>query len=174
MDYTQSVPFPGDIEKAFDYASVVLGTNGFRTTQRQYGVVEFAGPGMYSTRQNPILGATQIRLRAAGDFLELEAVLGGVRAMQRFLTVFPLAMAAGFLLLFGLVMGFAFGQVFGVGFGVPFARGWHWLAFAAPLAVLPLAPWLFLSPVLTRKIRSRTVAALDTLLANIQAAARDA
>lgn len=173
MEYSITIPFRGDAGKAFDAATTILTTNGFAITDRRQSTLEFTGPGLRSTRQNPLLGASRIRIGGGHAELSLDAELGGVAGMRRFLTIFPLAMAAGFAAFFGLGMGFMFGRTFGVGFGVPFAPGWRWFAFIAPIAVLPLAPWLFLSPMFARSIRSRTLRSLDTLLSNISVAAGD-
>jgi len=173
MNYTRSIPFAGAPGKALASAPATLAANGFQITDKRDSLLEMVGPGMTSTRQNALVGATKICIRAGRGQLELEADLGGARAMRRFVRVLPLALATGFAVLFGPVMGIIFGQVFGVGFGVPFAPGWLWLAFAVPLAVLPGVPGAFLSPMIARSVHSRTLRALDTLLANMEAAGRD-
>ena len=50
------------------------------------------------------------------------------------------------------------------------SRRGRWLAFVVPIAVLPLAPWLVLSPLMARSIESRTRQALDTSLSNMSMA----
>lgn len=150
----------------------ILTTNGFAVSEKNSLAIEFRGPGMNSTRQNPILGATRIRISTDTDRLVLDAELGGVERMKRFLTVFPASMAVGFAIFFGIGMGIWSGQIFGVGFGVPFLQGWHWTLAIVPIAVLPLCPWLILSPMMTRALAAKTSRALDTLLTNIEAAAR--
>lgn len=170
MENSNTIPFTGDVETAFETASRVLMANGFAVTEQRDRLMEFTGPGMRSTKQNPILGASRIVMEADYDSLHLDAELGGVDQMRRFLTYFPQAMSAGFVLFFGVVMGFVFGQVFGMGFGVPFAQGWRWFLFVVPLATAGLAPWPVLAPLMVRGIRERTVAALDTLLNNMAAA----
>lgn len=173
-EYARSIPFTGDAGKALDLAITVLTTNGFAVTDKRETSVQLTGPGLSNTRQNPILGASRVHIRADHGSLSIDAELGGVANMRRFLTVFLLAMEIFFVIVFGVVMGFVFGRQFDVGFGVPFAQGWLWLAFAIPIATLPLLPWLFLSPMIARSIRSRTFSALDTLLANMEVAGRGA
>jgi hypothetical protein len=79
---------------------------------------------------------------------------------------FPLILGLGLGLFFGVGGGIAFGQKFGVGFGVPWAQGWTWLLVAICVAMLPVTPWLFLSPMMSKMIRTRTQNALETLVKN--------
>jgi hypothetical protein len=167
VDYARSISFEGDMGKALDAAVTTLTPLGFVVAGKKLSMVELAGPGLRSTRQPPILGASLIVLDGDRGRLTLEAELGGVATMRRFLYLFPLAMALGFAVLFGLGMGVLFGRQFGVGFGVPAAPRWDWLNFALPAAVLPLSPWVVLSPLLARRTRQRTIRALDGLLTNL-------
>jgi hypothetical protein len=84
--------------------------------------------------------------------------------MRRFLYLFPLGMAAAFALIFGVGMGFVGGVMLDL--GLPFPPGWEWASLAI-LSVLPLSPWLVLSPFIAGRTHRRTVQALDGLLANI-------
>ena len=147
-------------------ALITLTNNGFAIVNRDANSAELTGPGLNSTKQNPLLGASRIRLKREGEELRLDAELGGVDSMRRFLMRFPLILGVAFGLLFGVVGGFAFGRQFGVGFGVPWAQGWKWLLVAIGGAVLPLSPWLFLSPMMSNMIRTRTQNALATLVRN--------
>lgn len=167
MEYTKSVPFHGDVNRALDLATTVLATNSFVIANKTALGVEMLGPGMRSNRQNPILGATRIRISAEPSQLVIDAELGGVTRMSRFLTYFPASLGLLFVVLFGLGMGLIMGAVTGAGFGVPAAPGWKWLAMTVPISTLPLLPWLFLSPMMIRSIRKNTVVALDTLLNNM-------
>lgn len=117
-------------------------------------------PGLNSTRQNPLLGASKIYLALDGHQLRLDAELGGVDSMRRFLMRFPFLLGLGLGLFFGIGGGFMFGRQFGVGFGVPWAQGWTWMFFSIGVAMLPVAPWLFLSPMMSNMIRTRTQNAL--------------
>jgi hypothetical protein len=169
--YSKSIPFSGDIDAAFAAAANVLGANGFVLHEKGLSRVEFDGPGMRSSRQNPLLGASHLRMEARAGTLSLDAELGGVDTMRRFLIYFPLAMAAGFFVLIGLGGGFLLEQLGASNRGEPVAREGFWLLLTAPLALLPFAPWLILSPLMCRAIRRRTIEALDRLLAHIANAA---
>ena len=107
-----------------------------------------------------------VLLEFDGRQLRLDAELGGVDSMRRFLMRFPLLLGLGLGVFFGVVMGLLFGQQFGVGFGVPGAKGWMWMLVAVSGAMLPVSPWLFLSPMISNSIRKRTQQALTSLVNN--------
>jgi hypothetical protein len=79
---------------------------------------------------------------------------------------FPFMLGLGLGLFFGVFGGVAFGRQFGVGFGVPWAQGLTWMLFAIGIAMLPVTPWLFLSPMMSKMIRTRTQNSLTTLVTN--------
>ncbi len=147
-------------------ALATLTNNGFTIVNREKHSVDLTGPGLNSTKQNPLLGASAIHLEMRGQQLHLDAELGGVDSMRRFLMRFPFMLGLGLGLFFGVFGGVAFGRQFGVGFGVPWARGLMWMLFAMGIAMLPVTPWLFLSPMMSNMIRTRTQNALTTLVKN--------
>ena len=148
------------------FAITALANNGFAIVDRDDRSASLEGPGLKSTRQNPLLGASTIRLTLDDHQLRLDAELGGVATMRRFLLRFPVLLGLGLGLFFSVVGGFMFGRQFGVGFGVPWAQGWTWVLFALASAMLPVTPWLFLSPMISFRMRGRTQTALDTLVKN--------
>jgi hypothetical protein len=147
-------------------AIVTLTNNGFAITHRDARSVSLTGPGLNSTRQNPILGASKITLQIRDNSIVADAELGGVDAMQRFVIRFPFLLGLSLGLLFGIGGGLLFGWQFGVGFGVPWAQGWRWMLLAIGGSMLPVAPWLILSPLIARMIRIRTQNAVETLIRN--------
>jgi hypothetical protein len=98
--------------------------------------------------------------------LHLHAELGGVETMRRFLMRFPFLLGFGLAAFFAIGGGVFFGQLFGVGFGVPWAQGGRWVAMAMIFGILPVAPWVVISPLMVRMIRKRTHQALDVLAHN--------
>jgi hypothetical protein len=82
---------------------------GFEMVKRQNDSVELLGPGMNSTRQKPVLGATVVRVELRGQQLRLEAELGGIDSLRRFMRRFPLALGLGLGALFGIGGGVVFG-----------------------------------------------------------------
>jgi hypothetical protein len=99
--------------------------------------------------------------------LELEAELGGVRRMARFLRIFPLALGLGLAAFFVVLFGFILPPAVRNARGNPPPM---WLIACIPL--LAVSPWPFVAPALIRMLTRRTVRALDTLLSNVAMAAR--
>lgn len=155
-----------DIERTFANALQVLEAVGFRILSCDKRQAELQGPGLNSTKQNPLLGATSIHLRCTENRILLDANLGGVATMERFLKWFPLGLGLLLGTLFAFVGGFGFGRGFGIPFGVPWAQGLNWIVVAYLFALLPISPWIFISPWMIRMIRNRTKSALETLLHN--------
>lgn len=163
--FTTSASTTSRNDNALQAALAILTINGFTIVGRDTYSADLTGPGLNSTRQNPLLGASRIHLELSGQQLRLEAELGGVDSMRRFMMRFPFLLGLSLGLLFGVVGGVAFGQQFG-GFGVPWAQGWTWMIVAIGGAMLPVTPWLLISPVMSKMIRTRTENALTTLVQN--------
>lgn len=154
MQYRSSLPFHGDPVEAFGLAETALTALGFRITERSPSSVRFDGPGMHSTRQSPLLGASRLRLVVGPNEIAMDAELGGAARMARFVRLFPIGLIAGI----GILLSVVFFLVFGPGIWITVVGG----ALSANAAL-----WLFLAPLMARGIRTRTERALDTLLANL-------
>jgi hypothetical protein len=152
-------------QDALKSALATLTSNGFAITRRDATSATLTGPGLNSSRQNPLLGASRIDLRIDNKLLQVNAELGGIDTMRRFLMWFPFLLGLGLGLVF-VVIGGVVGQQSGLGFGVPGAQGWRWALTAMVCAILSVAPWLVLSPVMARMFRNRTQRALETLVNN--------
>ena len=164
--YSTSAAAPSPSSEVLRAALTTLTNNGFAIENCDDRSASLTGPGMRSTRQNPLLGASKIHLAIDGNQLRLDAELGGVDSMRRFLMRFPFLLGLGLGLLFGVFGGLMFGQQFGVGFGVPWAQGWKWLLFAFGVSMLPVLPWLVISPMMSHMIRNSSETALTNLLKN--------
>jgi hypothetical protein len=149
MNYTASVAFDGRGDDALELARTVLATNGFEVNARGLSQLSAKGPGMFSTMDNPLLGATAVTIRIAEGRIDLAAELGGVRRMRTFLYVFPPALGLVLIVLF-------------------LTLGMEWRPVLLTVAVA-ICPWIVLSPVLARWVSSRTLRAIDTLLHNMTA-----
>jgi hypothetical protein len=147
--HSESVPFSGDTNTALHLADAALTALGFRITERTAGSLEAVGPGMNSTRQSALLGASRIRIGSGHGELSIEAELGGVERMSRFVRRFPIGL--------GLLLAVVFVAAFG--FRVP--------AWIAPLVAV--LPWLVIGPWMAQSMRARTCRGLDALLANMVA-----
>ena len=156
MQYAVSRPFSGDTDKAFSLAESALTAISFRLTERTAGSVELVGPGMNSTRETALAGASRIHISSRRGELALEADLGGVARMSRFVKLFPLGLCLFLAVLFSVV------------FGTLFEPG-PWIFIVAGVLGGNALLWFFLGPWMARSIRARTCRGLDTLLANMVA-----
>ena len=102
----------------------------------------------------------------------MQADLGGVESMRRFLIMFPILLGIGLGTFFAVFLGVLFGRTFGVGFGVPWAPGWRWVIMGLVFGLVPVAPWAFISPLVGRMLRNRTQRAARLLASNSAFAAR--
>jgi hypothetical protein len=148
MDYSREFSVDGDGIAAFRLAESSLLAAGFRLSNSSESRRQFHGPGMNSSRQNALVGASELTLARSGPKLVLEAELGGVRRMQRFILWFPS------LLIIGLA-----GLLSTVFFFVMPTRAWVLPVLLTCGANLGL--WLVLGPIMSRTMRNKTIASLD-------------
>ncbi len=156
MQYTGSLPFKGNADKAFGLAESALTALGFRLTQRTTSSLEMTGPGMNSSRESALVGASRVHVNKGNGELTMEADLGGVQRMARFVMLFPISMCLFLALLFGVV----FTAVFGPG---------NWMYAVAGAIGANALVWMVLGPWMARRFHKRTCDGLDTLLANMVA-----
>lgn len=158
MEYSKTVPFAGRGAKAMDMARSTFVGQGFQIVASNDDELRVTGPGINSTRENPLKGVSEASIIIRASAIEIKAILGGAQKMKTFLRIFPLAMALFFLLVFGVLA-----------WRLPDFRQW-WI-FLIP--VLALSPWVFLGPAIARSIEKRTIQAVDTLLSNMMMMGRD-
>src|SRR5687768_3133725 len=108
MHYSAQVPFTGNTAKALDLAVAALTGLGFRLISRDDVSLEMAGPPMTSTKQSPLVGASHILVHRAASELSVEAELGGVQRMSRFVTFFPIGLCLLLCVVFYIVFGLIF------------------------------------------------------------------
>jgi hypothetical protein len=158
MEYSKIVPFAGRGSKALDVARSTFVGQGFQIVAGGDDELRVTGPGMSSTRENPLKGVSEASIIIRASAIEFKAVLGGAQKLKTFVRLFPPGMALFFLIAFGVLA-----------WRLTVFR--HWWIFLIPL--LALSPWLFLSPMIARSIEKRTVQAVDTLLSNMMITGRD-
>ena len=160
MEYSKTVPFTGKAAKALEVARATLLPHGFQIVASTDNELRVTGPGINSTRENPLKGITEasIVIRPSAPAIEMTAKLGGVEKMKKFLTFFPLGMAIFFLIVFVVLA-----------LSLPALR----LPVFFLIPLLTLSPWLFLTPWISRVIGGRTVQAIDTLLNNMVVLGKD-
>jgi len=153
VDHRITVPFSGDAGGALAAAQTILAMLGYAVTREGSGAIDATGPGLRSTNQNPVLGASRLRIVASAGTLALEAEMGGVRSMRRFVWLFPPSLILGLILIFVMV-------------GLLGGRGVPWTVLF-PGGLIQLALWVVLAPFLAGWIDRRTRTALGTLLGNV-------
>ena len=152
IEYSTSVPYTGNAKRALAVAQTTLVSQNFQITSTGEYELSAKGPGINSTRENPLKAVTEATFVVRNSAIEFKGVLGGAERMIRFLRIFPLALGGFFLLLWTVIA-----------ITVPIFR--HWWIFV--IAVAPLTPWLVLGPLIGRSVQTRTRAAVDALLANM-------
>ena len=169
MVYSNSVAFSGDPERLLSVASTILMTNGFAVVEQDAARILFAGPGLNSTKQNPLLGASSVHVRASDGLLTIEAEYGGVESLRRFMIRFPLLLGLGIGLAFAVIMLAAIigMHLSGIDFGAATTVVW-WSPLLVMLpALLAVSPWVFLAPWIRQHLERKTTAAIDTLMVNV-------
>lgn len=169
MAYSNSIAFTGDAQRLLAAATTILMTHGFAVVYQDDHEIEFAGPGLKSTRQNPILGASTVIIRANHGRLSIEAEYGGVESLRRFMFRFPLLLGLGLGSAFAVMMTAMLVVIRLTGvrfdFGAPIV--W-WLPILALLpALLAVSPWVVLAPWIRHHLERKTTVAIETLMANL-------
>ena len=158
MDYEKTEPFSGNMEKVLEVAKNVFIQHNFETVRHSDTEVEFTGPGMLSSRQNPIVGISRICIRGTSGNISIEAEFGGIRKLTKYLVVFIVGMAIFFVVLFGIM----------------FSKQGQPLNKIILMSVAPFIPWPVLIPLIHIWMKSRTSKALDRLLTNMVTLGREA
>jgi len=161
MQYATTRPFHGDLDKSFDLAITALTTLGFRLDQRRADAIQLTGPGMNSSRQSPLVGASKLDIKFHQGQLDLAAELGAAQRLMRFVKTFPIALSFGLGLLFLVVFGLVFAGR---------APAMLWLGPTLGVTLINGAMWAILGPWIARTIHQRTCRGLETLLASMAAA----
>lgn len=139
--YAYSTPFRGNNADALNIARVALLSLGFEVVTESDNELEATGPGMRSNRQPDLLGATYIHFELADNSINVDAVLGGVDTMKKFVYYFPP----------GLVISLLFMQAI----------------FADPVATyyyLLIIPWFFIAHLMGKTFEKSTGNAIDRLV----------
>ncbi|QEG00825.1 hypothetical protein Mal15_49010 [Stieleria maiorica] len=114
MQYVTQLPVHSSEDVVLNKASELLIACGFNVTSQNDNEVKLRGPGMRSTNQNPILGATEITLRRSHSTrgkIAVQADLGGVRWMRNFMIFFPLCLFGGLSAFMVITIAVAFANI---------------------------------------------------------------
>jgi hypothetical protein len=174
MPYSNSVAFNGDPQRLLAAASTILMTNGFAVIQQEGNRIEFVGPGLNSTKQNAILGASKVIVCVENGRLAVEADYGGVDSLRRFMIRFPLLLGLGLGSVFAAILLVVFlgFYLYGADFGPAWTVAWLSPLLAIAVSLLSVSPWIFLAPWIRRHLERKTKDALDTLMINVSHAAK--
>jgi hypothetical protein len=162
MQYDTEISVRSNEHAVLSEAAKLLMSCGFNLSRQNDNEVVLTGPGMRSTNQNPILGATEISLRhshASRGKLAVHADLGGVRWMRGFITWFLPLLFGGLMTFFTII--FAVIAQF-----VPRPMPPGLLVNMAGGGLLLLFPFLVIGPFAIRWIRRRTEFAIDACISN--------
>jgi len=146
--YEFSTAFRGDPDRAFACAREALLAQGFEILPGSSAELRATSPGMRSTRQPALRGASDLRFQLSASTLIVSATLGGVARMKAFVTLFPVGLILSLVALLAAL-----------------GRGVSYLGLA--LAV----PWLVVSPLMAALIERRTTRAVDRLARRMAVAA---
>ncbi len=153
MEYQNSKHVSGEASAAAKRIVDALAAVGFRIAVQQDDSVELLGPGMHSSRQNPLVGASKVVVRSHRREVAIEADFGAVRRLIRTLGFFFVGMGVCFFVLFGFVI----------------HSDNPTLVTRFVLPLLPLAPWPVLLPWMSWLFQRRTARAFDALLERVGA-----
>lgn len=157
MDYEKTMPFSGNMEKSLEAARNVFIQHNFQIVRGSDSEVELTGPGMLSSRQNPLVGISRVCIRGTSGNLSIEAEFGGIRKLTKYLALFIVGMVIFFLVFFGIILPKQ---------GEPADK-------IILISLAPFIPWPIIIPLMAIWMKSRTSKALDTLLNNMIALGRE-
>jgi hypothetical protein len=100
MEDRKSVPHAGSIRTALERARLHFMANGFRIDQPSETELIITGQGMYSTKQNPITGISKARIIVSENAID---IIAEFKDMQRFLFIFPTALAGCLVIIFACI-----------------------------------------------------------------------
>ena len=157
MDYEKTEPFSGNMEKVLEVAKNVFIQHNFQIVRDSDTEVEFTGPGMLSSRQNPIVGISRICIRGTRNNLSIEAEFEGIRKLTKYLVFFIVGMAIFFVVFFGII----------------FPKQGQPADEIILISLAPFIPWPVIIPLMYKWMKSRTSKAMDRLLTNMVTLGRE-
>ena len=139
--YAYSTPFRCNNADALNIARIALLSLGFEILSESNSELEASGPGMHSNQQPDLLGATHIHFRFSGTEISVDADLGGVDTMKRFVYFFPPGLVISL-----MVMGSFFGNAIEIYY------------------YLLIIPWIFVARFIGKIFEKTTSTAIDRLV----------
>jgi len=150
ITYKKSQPNSVDPARARDTVLQTLLPLGFEMiNDSSYGFT-VSGPGYRSTRQSPLLGISTAVFDFGRGQLTVDAELGGLNRMTRWLLIILISV--------GLIDASIF---FALWYYLPELNQQRWFLF---IPALTLLTWVFVNPFIIQFLRRRCQDAIDTLL----------
>jgi hypothetical protein len=143
MDYEVTRSHHGDPKRILEAIRDPLAQLGFRVERQFTNGLALRGPGMYSSKQNVLLGMSQVEVRVTSYEISLRAELRGARSMKWLVVLLSYASI-------GVLVGRL--QIDMPNRGVAFA------------AILLSALGFFIWPLTPPMFKKRTIEAIDSLL----------
>jgi hypothetical protein len=151
MDYSKTIPFP-EQKLVIPTVTKAFADRGFQISDMTETTAELKGPGMINSQQDPIVGISKASISYRGEMLTVEAEFGAIRKLLTYMSVFIVAMALFFLVLFGII----------------FTKQGKSPGTIVLISLAPLLPWPVLLPAMYAWMNKRTAKALDVLLGNME------
>jgi hypothetical protein len=152
MKYEKEEYFEGDLAKAIEVAKNTFLPNGFEIVDSSNSNLEVTNhSGLWGHNQHPLNGVSKASISGGDGKITLNAELGGVKTMIKYLILFIGGMMVFFLILFGVQFHIQ-GQPFGKLMRIIWA---------------PFVPWPIAIPLMGVWFKKRADRALDTLLKNM-------
>lgn len=147
MRYQKSYQLKKSSEDTIKWFITTLSQQGYKIVEKTKSSCRFEGPGLTSTRQNPLLGATKIFVYTDNK-LNLDCSLGGVRWMNKFFIWFPISLNLLLLIIFSFTIG---------------------VTLKLLLIMLgTIAPWPIFIPLINKGLVRRTERAIEVIANNSQ------
>ncbi|MEZ6143050.1 MAG: hypothetical protein R3B84_21000 [Zavarzinella sp.] len=103
-DYETQMEYHGRGATAIEKAMTILVSRGFSLQEHSEQHVLATSSGYNNNRQDPLLGASQIELRAGYNNLQLSADLSSARWLQKFVSTFPMILTVVILGIVSIVL----------------------------------------------------------------------
>ena len=155
MIYETSASYSGDPRLVMQSACDALSAADMRITTKTDTTIEFTGPKLNSSKENPVRGISNGRLSVTGSSISIKADLS---CITRLITILAC--------LFGGM------EILGIVVVAIVMRHSSLLPMMLGILIGSAAPWIVLLPLMSRWMKRRTTRAIDTLLNNLSVAAR--
>lgn len=150
LDYHNTIAFEGDAGRALQTARRGFSQCSFLVEEDGPEGFTASGPGLHNSRHNPLYAISWVRVRVGEGRIEIEARLGGLRTIRRFIIGVTLAFLIIFLVCFGMAAD-------------------KTIAERMILPIMSLIAGMLIFPFMLHALRRNTIRNLDRLAGNMAA-----